>query len=349
MPRPSSARPHAGRLSILVPALLAALASPALAQSVSDAASAATRVDPGPIWTLRTENDKFSTVPGGTDHYYTAGDAISYTSSPGHVPQAASDLAQYLWGSGTTWLGFSAAQEIYTPDDTQAIHPNPKDRPYAGYLAATATLIQDVGDTRNVFATSLGVIGPLALGRPIQNGFHAIINSAPAHGWGSQLPNEPALEFTAARTWRARLATVGPLEMDALPAVTIGAGTVRDYVQGGARLRIGHGLERDFGPARITDGPSGEDAYLPGDGLGYYAFVGASGQAIARDEFLDGALFSSSAHVNRRVLMADFEGGVALLWRGARISYTHTWQTDAFQGQKKGLFNFGSIAASVRF
>lgn len=342
--------PPSGRILAPILALVSVLALPSVAEAQTRlAGTEPAEVNLGPTWTLRTENDKFSSVPGGTDRYYTAGDEISYMSAPNKVPEAARDLAGFLFGSGTTWLGVSAAQQIYTANNTKLIHPDPTDRPYAGYLAVTTTLIQDQANVRNVFATSLGVIGPSALGRPIQNGFHVIIGSDQSHGWGSQLPDEPAVEFTGTHIWRHRLANAGPLEVDALPSATIGVGTVRDYVQVGGRLRIGHGLDRDFGPGRITDGPSGEDAFLSGEGIGYYFFVGASGQAIARDAFLDGALFSNSASVNRRPLMGDFEGGVALLWHGARISYTHTWQTDAFQGQTKGLFNFGSIAASVRF
>jgi hypothetical protein len=307
------------------------------------------RVDPGPIWTARTENDKFSTVPGGTDRYYTAGNQVAYTSSPNGVPQAASDFGRFLFGGGTTWLGVSVGQQLYTPRDTRLIRPDPNDRPYAGYLAATVNLIQDVENTRNVIGASLGVIGPSAGGRLVQNGFHTFIGSEQSHGWSAQLHDEPALQLIASRTWRQQLFALGPVETDVLPAVTVGVGTVRDYAQVGGRLRIGHGLERDFGPSRITDGLNGGDAYLPGDGLGYYLFVGVSGQAIARDAFLDGTLGGRSAHVSRRPLMADAEGGFAVLWRGARISYTHTWQTDAFRGQKVGLFNFGSIALSTRF
>ncbi len=331
----------------VVPVLVVSLGT--FAAHAQTATSPETRVDPGPIWTLRTENDKFSTVPGGTDRYYSAGDEISYMSSPGRVPEVASDFARSLYGEGTTWLGFSLAQEIYTPYDTTRIHPDPADHPYAGHLYSTTTLIQDVGNTRNVVAVGLGVIGPSALGKQIQNGFHVLIGDAQTHGWASQLPDEPAAELTVSRTWRVPVVSAGAVETDVLPMVAVGVGTVRDYVQAGGRVRIGHGLERDFGPGRITDGPSGQDAYLPGDGLGYYVFAGASGQAIARDAFLDGNLFGRSASVHKRDLMGDFEGGAALLWRGTRISYTHTWQTDAFKGQIKGLFNFGSIAVSTRF
>lgn len=331
-------RPHR-----LLPLLALLATTPALAQGAD------TRIDPGPIWTARTENDKFSTVPGGTDRYYTAGNEISWMSSPGRVPGFASDLASFATGPGLTWFGVSVAQEIYTPNDTTRIHPDRTDRPYAGHLSATATLIQDVGNGRNVAAFSVGVIGPSALGRQVQNGFHVLIGDAQTHGWSAQLPDEPAAELTVSRTQRVRLVDLGPFEADILPEAAIGVGTVRDYVELGGRFRIGHGLERDFGPARITDGLSGQDAYLPGEGLGYYVFVGAGGQAIARDAFLDGALFSRSASVHKRDLMGNFEGGIAVLWRGTRLSYTHTWQTDAFRGEKAGLFNFGSIALSMRF
>jgi hypothetical protein len=306
-------------------------------------------VNQGAIWTLRTENDKFSTVPGGTDRYYTTGQQITWTSSPNEVPAFLAKFGQMAGGNGTTWLSVAVGQDLYTPIDTMRIHPDPKDWPYAGHLAATATLIQDSDAKRTMLSAGLGVIGPSAGGRLVQNGFHVAIGGAQSHGWGAQLPDEPALQFNATRIWRTRLAAVGPFEADLLPEATIGLGTVRTYGEIGTRLRIGHGLDRDFGPARITNGQTGGDAYLPGDGIGYYLFVGASGQAVARDAFLDGDLFRPSISVHRRSLVGQFEGGLALLWRSTRISYTHTWQTDSFQGQKAGLFNFGSIAVSFRF
>ena len=327
-------------------ALMSAIPAAAFAQAAPDAGL---YVNSGAIWTLRTENDKFSTVPGGTDRYYTAGQQISWTSAPNDVPEFLAQAGRAAGGAGTTWLSINLEQDLYTPYNTTRIHPDPKDWPYAGHLAATAALIQDSADTRTMLSAGLGVIGPSAGGRIVQNGFHVIVGDQQSHGWGAQMPDEPAIQFNATRIWRMRLVDVGPFEADVLPEAAIGLGTVRAYGEVGTRLRIGHGLARDFGPARITSGQSGGDAYLPDDKTGYYLFVGANGQAIARDAFLDGDLFRPSISVHRRSLLGQFEGGVALLWHGARISYTHTWQTDSFQGQKAGLFNFGSIAVSFRF
>ena len=82
----------------------------------------------------------------------------------------------------------------------------------------------------------------------------------------------------------------------------------------------------------------------------WYVFAGADGQAIARDEFLDGSAFrSNSPHVTKKPFLGEFEAGLAVMLYGVRLSYTQTWQTQSFNGQKAGLFNFGSFAASVRF
>src|SRR6185437_11421343 len=119
---------------------------------------------------------------------------------------------------------------------------DPHDRPYAGYLAGTLSLIQDNPRWRSLLAFSVGVIGPAALGEEVQNGFHSIIGDPSTKGWGYQLPNEPAFEIYGQRTWRLPITTIGPLETDALPELTIGLGIVRDYVQAGGVLRIGQGL-----------------------------------------------------------------------------------------------------------
>jgi hypothetical protein len=216
-------------------------------------------------------------------------------------------------------------------------------------MAGTFGLLQDTANSRGVLALSLGVIGPAALGRQVQNGFHELIHDRINKGWGAQLPNEPALELLAEKTWRLPLLSLGAIQTDALPSATLGVGTVRDYAQTGLIFRIGQGLDSDFGVARIRPGITGGDAYTATESLPWYIFAGVDGQVVARDAFLDGDIWSKSAHVQHKWLLAEFEAGFAILWRGARISYTQTWQTTSFKGQRAGPFNFGSLAASVRF
>ena len=200
-----------------------------------------------------------------------------------------------------------------------------------------------------MLGVGLGVVGSAALGREVQNGFHDIIGDPDTKGWGSQLPNEPTLQLMASRTYRLPIAQLGGIETDALPGVTVNVGNVLDYVEAGFRVRIGQGLDSDFGVPRIHPGFSGADAYTPTRPLAWYVFAGAAGRGVARNLFLDGSSFQSSPSVGHRGLVGEFELGAAVMLAGVRVSYTQVFQTPEFGRQRSGLNSFGSLSASVRF
>ena len=329
-------------------ASVSAIVAAALLLGGASHARAATD-DPGSTWTIQGENDAVSTIPGGSDRYYTSGLRLGWTSGTDLVPGAAARLATAVWGDGTTRISFDINQQIFTPSNTQVVNPNPRDRPVAAYLGGTLSVLQDTGNSRGVLALSLGMIGPTALGRQVQNGFHELIRDHINKGWGGQLPDEPAIELLAEKTWRLPLLRLGGLETDILPSLTVGVGTVRDYAQAGLRVRVGHGLDADFGPGRVRPGIPGGDAFTRHDDITWYVFGGVDGQVIARDAFLDGDLLRRSAHVTRAPLLGEIEAGAAVIWHGVRFAYTQVWQTQSFKGQQRGLFNFGSLSGSVRF
>ena len=306
--------------------------------------------DPHGILTFQAENDAASTLRGTSDQNYTSGLRLGYTTGTGSVPGFLSRFGQSVWGDGVQRVSIDLSQSIFTPRNTQIDPPSPRDRPYAGYLRVSAALIHDSDTARSLIGASIGVVGPSALGRQVQNGFHDLIGDPENKGWGHQLKDEPAFELLVERTWRLPVTRMGALEVDALPAVTVGVGTVRDYVQAGASIRLGQGLASDFGAPRIRPGLSGNDPYTPTRPFVWYVFAGADGQAIARDVFLDGSTFrNNSPHVTRKPFVGEFQAGLAVMLYGVRLTYTQAWQTTSFSGQKAGLFNFGSLAASVRF
>ena len=266
-----------------------------------------------------------------------------------NVPVYAGDFARLLWGDGTVRVGVGFSQQIYTPSNLSLRTPDPRDRPYAGYLAGTGTLLHETAGEQTVLALTLGVVGPLALGAEVQNGFHRIIHVDTAQGWSHQLPNEPAVQVVSQRTWRRPLGSASGFETDMLPSVALGVGTVRDYAQTSVLFRFGQGLGNDFGPARIRPGVSGGDTFIAAPAPTWYVFAGVSGQAVGRDAFLDGALFTRSAHVRRNVLLGEIEVGAAIIWGGVRVSYTQTWQSEQYRHQRPGLFSFGSLAVSATF
>ncbi len=306
--------------------------------------------DPHGILTLQVENDAVSTRRGTTDEYYTSGLRIGYTTGTNAVPDLLGQLGHVVWGDGVQRVSFDVSQSIFPPHNTQLDPPDPTDRPYAGYLAVSGQLLTDKDTSRSILGVSLGIIGPSALGEPVQNGFHNLIGDNTNKGWGYQLKDEAAFELLGQRTWRLPMSQFRGLEVDTLPALTVGLGSLRDYAMAGFAFRLGQGLTSDFGTPRIQPGFSGGDAYTPTRPFAWYVFVGGDGQAVGRDEFLDGSAFrSNSPSVNKRIFVGEAEAGAAVMAYGVRVTYTQVWQTPEFSRQRAGVFNFGSLAASVRF
>ena len=304
--------------------------------------------DPAAIWTLQDENASVSTA-SLTDRYYVNGLRLGYTSPTGATPDALENLSRMIFGEGLSRFSIDITQQIFTPANTSVDYTPPGDRPYTGMLLGNFALITDTEETRSVLGLSLGLVGPGAGGEEIQNGFHDLIGQSHDQGWSTQLHNEPVFNFQTGRTWREPLGTVFGLETDALLGASAGLGTIRIYAEGAGQLRIGQGLNSDFGVARLNPGPSGGDAFRPTRPFAWYAFLGGDGQGVARDITLDGNTFESSPSVTLKPLVGEMEAGLALMAFGTRLTYTQVFQTQEFKHQKDGLHQFGSLALSVRF
>ncbi|MBB2159760.1 lipid A deacylase LpxR family protein [Gluconacetobacter sacchari] len=304
--------------------------------------------DPRSIITLQDENASISTA-SLTDRYYVNGLRLGYTSPTDITPGWMQRLGHAIWGAGRQRFAIDIAQSMFTPGDTSVAPPAPYDRPYAGLLQATATLIQDSRTTRDILSFSLGVMGPGSGAGDLQDGFHNVIGQGHDAGWHDQLPNQAVGEVMAQRTWRLPLARLAGMQVDVLPAATIAAGNVRSYGQASALFRIGQGLESDFGVARIQPGITGADAYMPSRPLVWYVFGGGDGQMVANDITLDPGGAPYLSHVSMINEVGEVELGAALIWHGVRISYTQVFQAREFHGQTGGMHQFGSLVAGVRF
>jgi hypothetical protein len=330
-------------------------AGSALAQSTAAPPPAAQAPSAQPpdtvsIWTLQDENAAVTTAEL-TDRYYTNGLRLGWTSPENAAPGFLEDFGKLLWGEGRMRVAFDLTQQIYTPDDDNdpSGYPPLTDRPFAGVLMGTGSLIHDGANARSVFSVGLGVVGPAALAQSVQNNFHNWIDQYHTSGWSTQLHDEPLLEITSQRTWRLPVATVGGLDTDALPEITAAAGNLRIYAQTGVTLRIGQGLDSDYGTARMLPGLTGTDVFRPTRPFAWYVFVGADGQGVARDLTLQGNTWQDSRSVKIKNAVAEFQGGLALMAYGARATFTDVAQTQEFKHQKGGLHQFGSLALSVRF
>jgi len=326
-------------------ALLAA--GPALAQPPATPPAS----DNVSIWTIQAENDSASTyfINRSSDRYYTSGLRIGWTSPPSLVPASLKELGHTLWGAGEARVSVDLTHQMYTPSATFLPVPPLDDRPYASVLMGYFGLVQDTPRTRSTLVLGLGVVGPGAVGERVQNGFHELIGQRTLSGWRTQLRNEPLLQIISERTWRVPIYSLGPFETDALPSLTAAVGNLRTYVQTGVMVRLGQGLQSDFGPARLRPGTTGGDYFSRLRPVAWYVFAGADGRAVAHDLTLDGNTFNSSRSVSKHPFVGQMQAGIAVMALGVRFSYTHRLATQEFRGQRGGLHQVGSFALSVRF
>ncbi|WP_158240718.1 lipid A deacylase LpxR family protein [Telmatospirillum siberiense] len=229
-------------------------------------------------------------------------------------------------------------QSIFTPQNQALKPPDPRDRPYAGWLYVGTSLLQE--SNRHMLENlelDLGVVGPASLARQTQNDFHQFIGVAQAQGWSHEIQTEPGGMLTYERLWRIALVGDRDNGIDVVPQLGATVGNIMTYGAAGGLLRVGKNLRADYGPARIRPALSGTDYFdadhLDGD-LGFYVFAGAQGRVVGQNIFLDGNSFRTSPSVDKRVFVADLQAGFSLFWsRSWRIDISGIRRTREYDGQ----------------
>ncbi|MBX9946703.1 MAG: lipid A deacylase LpxR family protein [Reyranella sp.] len=352
-----------------------ALAMAALLATVSDLSAqpapprtSATEDEQRSIYTFQVENDVFNRL-GRSDSDYTSGLRLGWlspalTELPAGVI-AATTLPTFFGEAPATSvirrIGVSLGQNLYTPADTFTSQPIYNDRPYAAWLYAGFALQytykrpdktgKDEPVRLDTLQIDVGVVGPAAGGEFVQNNFHTLIGVARANGWANQLHNEPTVGLTFERRWRTgrSLFIEDPkLEFDFIPRVGAAIGNVATYASVGGTARIGKELRDDFGPSRARPALPGSEAFIGDGSFGWYLFAGIDVQAVARNIFLDGNTDGNSLSVGHRPFVGEAQVGIALLYGGARFTYTQVLRTPEFYQQDR-FTQFGSVNVTFRY
>lgn len=306
-----------------------------------------TGTGPGVI-SMTSENDLF----GGTDRNYTNGIRLERFGPANDVHpllRRAARLVPFIDLEQTELRqGFAIAHAIYTPEDIEAITPDPEDRPYAGWLHVSGTAVASNDRSQDVLQLNLGWVGPGAAGEFVQTNWHELINGVEPRGWDEQLPDEPGIELIAQRVQRYGGPEL-PFGVETDYGLNFGGaiGNVRTYASAGVMARLGRDLDADFGPPRIRPALSGAGVFRPGRDLGGYVFAGFDVRAVGRDIFLDGNTFRDSPSVSdRRILVGDIQTGVAVHYKQVQLAMTYVHRTEQFVRQD-GPQRFGAISISI--
>lgn len=310
--------------------------------------SVAAARDKGRFLSVQVENDKFT----GTDQHYTNGLRAQWLSAEEDVPGWAMDVARqvpFFSAGGVKRWGVSVGHSIFTPSDTLTRQAQPDDRPYAGWLYGSLGFVAHSGERLNTVELTVGMVGPSAQGRFVQNRWHDIIEVDRAYGWDHQLHDELGVMLAYERKWRAwRKVGSNGFEADLTPHLGVTLGNVMTYGAGGVTVRFGQDLPEDYGPPRIRPSLPGTTYFIPSAGLGWYVFAGIEGRAVLRNIFLDGNTFRDSPSVDKNPLVGDLQAGLAVTWDDYRLAYTHVLRTKEFKGQDD-VDRFGSVSLTVRF
>jgi lipid A 3-O-deacylase len=311
-------------------------------------------------WSITGENDSLAR---GSDRNYTSGLKVSMVAPVEDIPDWAKIAERYLFDSTearpSLW-GVAMGQSLFTPEDIAANPAPAKQHPYAGYLYLQVMLAAEENrdeDPRPAFLDTveleLGLIGPAALGRQSQQGIHEILGAPEPKGWDSQLHDELVFALTVERRWRAVhdqaiVALPFGLEADILPSLGATLGTLRTEARAGLSLRLGYGLDEDYGAPRVRPGLSGAGYFRPTGAFSWYVFAGVDLRAVARNVFLDGNTYRDSARVDKKTFVADAQIGLAVQVWDWQVVYTYVTRTEEFKTQG-GRQDFGALSIGLRF
>lgn len=269
-------------------------------------------------------------------------------------------LSAALRSDAVTWLGDAAGllpslpsefdrrdavhwrlgQLMFVPEKISQATPDPRDRPYAGWLytgLASERLALDPDATRRHdqrarVELNLGILGPSSLSDDVQIQWHEIWDLSKPRGWGHQLKDEPTLLVAAQRDLRLAWGEAfGTHEWDLAGHFDWNLGNVRTSANVGAVARFGKALPRDFGFRSRPDpevGAGGGSVFLFGDV-----------HAIAQDLFLDGNTWKDGPSVDKEPYVGEWGLGFDVNLGAVQLRLGHLWrsrefetQADAFEG-----------------
>ena len=329
------ARPKCVRCAFVLAAvtLWAVLAQPALAQPADD----------GKRTTLigYTENDDWP-PDTGTDKNYTNGLRVTLSRNYDmwNVRRLVSALDKVLrilpdvpklrdcavahTDERCASSSFHLGQQFYTPDDISIKELIPTDRPYAGWLYVGGSWRASTLDQSTNVDVFLGVTGRPSLGRQVQTRWHGIVGATHPSGWDHQVGDRFGVIVAPSWRWAHDLARPqGRRWLEFMPYVGGNAGNIITDAYGGARIKIGYNLSRDWshgiGPV-LTASTAPTLASSSQDGGRYEVYLVADGQGrgLAYNAFIDEAPRHS---LDRRYFVAD--GGVGIAFRIARLTFSY--------------------------
>ncbi len=253
-------------------------------------------------------------------------------------------------------LSFSAAENIFTPDDIERGDLIVDDRPFAGHLFFGIGFHSTGIRRMDTLEFDIGIVGPHSYAEDIQRFVHTIMKARDPRGWVNQLKDELTLQLLFNRKWKViQLQDSYGFGFDLIPHIGGGLGNVYIYSNSGVQARIGWNIPDGFGTSiirpgsdcnigfvnRYSNGPSGKK-------FGIHLFSILDGQAVLRNIFLDGNTFKESHSIEKKNFIADITLGIGVKFGRLSISYAYVLWTKLFDNESQNQV-FGSVNISFTY
>ncbi len=308
------------------------------------------------------ENDTFG-LKDRTDQHYTQGLRYevmwrhSREKGPPAEPPGEGIVAVRLFDDDPRSIvsnGVAVGHNMYTPVDIRSKVCNPDDQPWAAwlYLGFIVRELNESKDREDTYELDLGMVGPAALGEPIQSFVHEVINS-PQPGWPCQLPNEFTAMLSWDRRWVYDIKRIGDSLWKIRSSPHFGArlGNVFTNVGMGLKLLAGYNPPKDYSSGGVLAAARSFGSEDPGEETSdwsAYGFIGVDGRAEAYNVFLDGTLVHPSESINRNPLVSDFITGLKFRWKVCFFSYSNIFRSPEIEGDTR-FHNYGSLELGLSF
>jgi hypothetical protein len=263
------------------------------------------------------------------DHNYTHGMRLAWD-----LARAPAFARRLVCASGPCGTTLEIGQEIYTSTLDWFWYIE-GERPYAGWLYGRVDVRGGDRGTLRRLGLTVGVTGPPSLGEAAHTAVHeTFANFRPREGWVDQLPTEVAFAARASHSWRVAPTGAAARFVDLIPTVSGTLGTLRTSAEAGVRVRLGAPLAHPW----LADLPSG---------VAPYAFAGVRAEAVVRDMFLDGTLFSDSARTDHRPVFGEMDAGVGLKMGRATLEFRVVRRSRQYAASPPAV-TYSSVALGYR-
>lgn len=237
-------------------------------------------------------------------------------------------------------------QRMQTPDDILATELIEYDVPYVGLLAWQGTMYAWDNGISDQLSLYFGAVGPIAFGEEAQKIVHKTLGSEEPLGWGNQIENELIINIEARRIWKLYRSSGERLQFDVLGITGAEAGNLKSAAKAGVAFRWGTNLQSSFVTFSLqADRQVNPLALSSKDD--FYVFIGARGDYVYNDIFIDGNTFRDSHSVPLEHAQNQLSAGV--VWNIDRCGFVFQFSSNS---SKMTLVDerekFGSVSITYR-